>query len=106
MTRALKVLYDPQGRKDDAVDFSEGADAEWQEFFNTYQAHACPSCVRRKAMHCPHVAKWKAGAKVAHGGTAAEKRAAIKAALWEEVCNDTSAVEELAAIRARAQAGE
>ena len=90
-------------RKDDAVDFKEGADEEWQAFFDTYAREACPSCTRSKAMHCPHIAKWR-GAAPAVGATAKAKRDAIRDALWAEAGADGSAVAELAAMEARAQA--
>ena len=47
----------------------------WEGSAPWHASYATRERVRRKAMHCPHVAKWKTGTKVAQGGTAAEKRA-------------------------------
>ena len=93
--------------KDDAVDFSEGTDEEWQELYDTFKQMACPSCKLKGAMHCPHVAKWAHNAiNVTEGASAVEKRESIKRALWEAVNEDDSAIEELARMEARSQAAQ
>ena len=71
-------------RKDDAVDFSTGADEEWLAFFAKYARDACPECKRRNALHCPHIALNRNAKTVSAPGTAA-KREAIKQALWADL---------------------
>ena len=74
-------------RKDNAVDFNSGNDEDWQEFHKTYARHACPSCVRRNALHCVHATKNRAAAP-AKGATASTLRDQIKAALWNELVDE------------------
>ena len=93
-------------RKDDAVDFKDGTDAEWLEFFETYASMSCPSCTRKGALHCPHVQKWKdSGDSIPLSNNAAARRDAIKDHMWEELCNDDTMHEERANMERRAVLG-
>lgn len=93
-------------RKDDAVDFKDGTDAEWLEFFETYASMSCPSCTRKGAMHCPHVQKWKdSGDSIPLSQNAAARRDAIKDQMWEQLCNDDTMYEERANMERRAVLG-
>ena len=74
-------------RKDDAVDFEAGTDAEWQQFFETFGRQSCPSCTRRNAMHCPHVAR-NAKARPSRAVGASAMRTAIRDTLWAELVDD------------------
>ena len=74
-------------RKDDAIDFDSGSDEDWEAFHKEYARHACPSCVRRNALHCVHAARNRCAAP-AKGATAAALRDQIKAALWNELVDD------------------
>ena len=94
-------------RKDDAVDFCEGTDEEWQELYDNFKQMACPSCKLKRAMHCPHVPKWAANASnVTEGACAVEKRESLKRSLWEALNEDDTAIEELARMKARSQAAQ
>ena len=71
-------------RADDAVDFKAGTDEEWAAFFKTYKRAACPSCVRRNAVHCPHIEKYKKAKPVGRASDPANvRREEIKDALFE-----------------------
>ena len=84
------------------MDFQEGADEDWQLFFETFGQMSCPSCTRKGAMHCPHVSKWvNTASDVSEGSSAAEKRDSIKRALWQQVLEDRTAEEELAMVEQR-----
>lgn len=71
-------------RKDDAVNFTTGADEEWQAFFERNKRTQCPECARRDALHCPHVWNNRRASAVT-GGDAHTKREAIKAKLWADM---------------------
>ena len=76
-------------RNDDAVDFREGADEEWMEFFDKYARMSCPTCTRARTMHCPHVKKWRdSGESIPVSGDARARRDAIKNQMWQELCDD------------------
>ena len=70
--------------KDDAVDFTTGADDDWHAFFKEYRRDACPMCVRRASLHCPHSAKNR-NAPPCKGDSAASLRDAIKVSLWNNL---------------------
>ena len=88
--------------KDNAVSHDEGTDEEWAEFFKKFARQACPSCVRRGAMHCPHAARnAKAKAVPKGSGGSAALREAIKNALWNDLI-DSNDDDWMGAMRARA----
>jgi|TARA_B110000196_G_scaffold309051_2_gene310302 hypothetical protein len=92
-------------RKDDALDFTSGADDEWQHFFKEFARDACPSCTRRGVLHCSHTARYR-NMRAACGSSAMEIRDAIKTSLWEEMRannEDVDAVMAELAERAAAQ---
>ena len=91
-------------RKDDAVDFTSGADEEWQEFFKQYPRDACPSCVRRNTFHCPHISRFR-NAQPSRGSSASELRDAIKEALWEDMRSNEEDVNAVVADMAARAAG-
>lgn len=75
--------------KDDTVDFSTGADEEWDAFFTRFAPTACPSCVKRKSMHCPHAVRYQSEHRCAKiNGSASEQRDTLKTFLWEQLCAD------------------
>ena len=91
-------------RKDDAVDFREGSDEEWLEFFDTYESMSCPSCTRKGSMHCPHVPKWLESAEtIPLGVTALARREAIRDKLWDEMIEDDTLLDELHTMEERAE---
>ena len=88
---------------DDAVDFSAGADEEWEEFFKNYEGHACPSCIRRNSFHCVHVEKNKSVKPIKLDSKGAKDvRIKIRAQLWNDLHNSGMGENEaLAEIEAR-----
>ena len=78
--------------KDDAVDFTSGADEEWQQFFKRYRRDACPDCTRANVLHCPHQARFR-NACSCSGSGASSLRDSIKESLWEELRNTTTDVD-------------
>ena len=68
--------------KDDAVDFTTGADDEWEAFWKTYRRHACPTCVRNGKLHCMHSARNRAAPAAAKNGGSSAMRDELKDRLW------------------------
>ena len=90
--------------KDDAVDFTTGADEEWQHFFKEFARDACPSCTKRGVLHCSHTASNRR-VRAARGSCASELRDAIKISLWEEMrANENGVQAVMAEMRERAEA--
>ena len=93
-------------RKDDAVDFQDGADEEWLEFFDVYARMSCPSCTRRGALHCIHVQKWRDSAEsIPLSRNATERREEIKQQMWAQLCADDGMHEERSEMQRRAWLG-
>ena len=60
----------------------------WARFFDTFQAHLCPTCKQNKASHCVHQATYRQiPANVARvRQRPSEMRVAACARMWAEVC--------------------
>lgn len=55
----LTVEHRLEDRDGDEAEGFVGTDAGWQEFFEAFESERCPSCVRRQAAHCVHMARFR-----------------------------------------------
>ena len=79
----------------------------WSRFFEEFKAERCPSCVRTKKAHCPHMAEWRNG--LAQAATARKKPSELRekwcADLWARATTDSAVTDLLLVMGQRAAQG-
>ena len=79
-------------RKDDAFEFDNGLEHEWESFYEHYGKEICPTCAAKRTLHCPHILRNKTAPPLQRASTSKEFRTKIMMELWDRQDEETQAI--------------